>query len=353
MDSGQIAVIGAETALGREILDVLSNRGVPRGQIQALADSSALGDTVPYGGSDITLRAYPASEPFEELTILLPHCSVAFFCVPEALATRMVPLALKANCLAIDTSRAYRFDPRARLLVPDHEDESLLLHEGLISVPGSAAMAAGLALEPIHEEAGIGRLRVTSLEAVSGADQEGVLALEREIGDLFNMRECESYTFKRQIAFNIIPQTSTFTKNDRTLDEDDFAREVRLLLEDSSIAVHATCVRVPVFYCHSLSVSLTTKKKLTAKQCRALLASHEDKICVVDNPREEIYPTPLDVGGEQKVFVGRIRDDTTQENTLSLWIVFDNLHGRAYAAVDCALTLIEKGRLGTNPVLLA
>ncbi|MBQ7606683.1 MAG: aspartate-semialdehyde dehydrogenase [Desulfovibrionaceae bacterium] len=348
MDS-HIAVFGAETALGREIVNIAAEKGIDRAHMHALCDDAALGDTVPYGTSDITLRRY---DDTEETRGLLANCHVAFFCLPEASAKRFVPLAIQADCLAIDTSRAYRLDPRARLLGPDRTGEAIILHEGLIALPGSTAMALATALLPLHEEAGITRLLVTSLESVSGAGLVGVQALEKEIGDLFSMGETESYTFKRQIAFNVLPETSNFTTNDATRDEEDLAKEVPLLLEDTKIALHATRVRVPVFYCHSIAVSLTTKKALSAKNCRAILAQHPDTLRVVDNPRENIYPTPLDVGGTDKVHVGRIRQDTTAENTLSLWIVFDNLYGKAYAAVDCALKLIARNRLGTNPTLL-
>lgn len=197
-------------------------------------------------------------------------------------------------------------------------------------------------LKPIYDMAGIKRIVVSTYQAVSGTGQKGIRELEKQVSDIFNMRETSPSVYPCQIAFNILPQIDIFMDNDYTKEEMKMVNETVKILADPNVRVTATCARVPVFYCHAEAVNVETDKKLAAREARAILAQAPG-VRVLDNPREGIYPLPLECSGEDPVFVGRIRDDESIDNGLNLWIVADNVRkGAALNAVQIAEELVRK-----------
>jgi len=199
-----------------------------------------------------------------------------------------------------------------------------------------------VALKPIHDAVGIKRIVVSTYQAVSGTGQKGLEELERQTRDLFNMREPENKVYPYRIAFNVLPHIDVFLENDYTKEEMKMVNETVKIFNDPTVKVTATCVRVPVFYCHAESVNIETHKKMTAKECRILL-SQAPGVRVFDNPREKMYPMPAYCVGDDETYVGRIREDETIENGLNLWIVADNVRkGAALNAVQIAEELLKR-----------
>ncbi|MBQ7456622.1 MAG: aspartate-semialdehyde dehydrogenase [Desulfovibrio sp.] len=323
-----LGVIGATGIVGEELLAILAAHNIPPTAVKAFASQDALGESLPYGDDEIAVSPLDPSV-FQDLDL-------AFFCVPDSVAGECIPIALQSQCVVIDTSRHFRLHPKACLFVPS-QTEALLLHQGLIALPNPLSLALTLALEPLHEECELTRLCVTAFESVSGAGRAGVEELEHQIRDLMNMRDSENTVFPRQIAFNTVPQTAPFAENDYTDDELDCINETRALLNAPDLCGTATSVYVPTFFCHALSVNATFENPITAKECRAIL-SQIPAIHLVDNPMADCYPTMLDCGGEDAVFVGRIRPDTSHKNTLNLWIVLDNVR---YACAKSCVTIYQ------------
>jgi aspartate-semialdehyde dehydrogenase len=202
-----------------------------------------------------------------------------------------------------------------------------------------------LVLAPLHKAAGVTRVVVSTYQAVSGTGHKAVDELETQVRGLFNMREPEAVVYPYRIAFNCLPHIDVFLENGYTKEEMKMVNETVKIMEDASIAVTATCVRVPVFYGHSESVNVESEKKITPAEARALL-SQAPGVRVYDNPSRKMYPMPMDAAGEDEVFVGRIREDESTANGLNLWIVADNIRkGAALNAVQTAELLLERDLL--------
>ena len=329
-----VAVVGATGAVGREMLKTLHDRQFPAAKVKAFASSRSAGSRVPFGDKEIKVEELK-EDSFKGVDL-------ALFSAGGATSLKFAPLAVKAGCVVVDNSAAWRMDPRCPLVVPEVNPDALEEQKGIIANPNCSTIQMVVALKPIYDAAGIERVVVSTYQAVSGAGQKGVAELERETRDLFNMRETEGEVFPARIAFNLIPHIDVFLDNDYTKEEMKMVNETVKIMEDPSIKVTATCVRVPVFYCHGEAVNVETKKKMTPKEARLLL-SQAPGVRVFDNPRELLYPMQADVIGEDDVFVGRIREDESVEKGLNMWIVADNVRkGAALNAVQIAEELVRR-----------
>ena len=330
----RVAVVGATGVVGRAILERLHDRSFPARVVRAFASKASLGETVPFGEDEVDV------EQLEQ--IRFEDFDLAFFCAGSTVTKTYAPGAVRMGCVVIDTSEAYRLDERVPLIIPEVNGEALVLHQGIIASPNSITVALLLVLAPLLEVCELRRVVVTALLSASGAGKKGVRELEKQIGDLLNMRDIEVAAFPHQLAFNLLPQTDMFEDNEYTRDEMTLLHETRKILPDADFRLTATCVRIPVFFSHALVVNLETEKPLQAKDARALLVQAMG-VQVCDNPGERIYPTVVDCGGEDAVFVGRIREDTSCNNGLNLWIVVDNLRkGSALNAVQIAEELLQR-----------
>jgi len=213
---------------------------------------------------------------------------------------------------------------------------------GIIANPNCSTMQMLVALAPIHRAVGIERINVATYQSVSGAGQSGIVELGRQTAAMLNFQPMEAKKFQTQIAFNLIPQIDVFTDNGYTKEEMKMVWETQKILEDASIRVNPTAVRVPVFYGHSEAVHLETREKLSAEATRALLAAAPG-VVVVDEHKAGGYPTPVThAAGKDPVFVGRIREDISHPRGLDLWIVSDNIRkGAALNAVQIAELLVK------------
>jgi len=328
-----VAVAGATGAVGREMLKILEERSFPAAEVRALASSRSAGQKLPYGGGEITVREL-ADDSFEDVDL-------ALFSAGGATSKEYAPKAVQSNCVVVDNSSAWRMDPEVPLVVPEVNAQDLKGHKGIIANPNCSTIQMVLVLKPIHDEATIRRVVVSTYQAVSGSGQKAVQELESQVRALFNMQEPECSVYPYQIAFNCLPHIDAFGQNDYTGEEMKMINETVKIMGDDQIRVTATTVRVPVFYGHSESVNVETVRKLKAQEARAILSQFPG-VRVLDNPGETIYPLAIHAAGQDETFVGRIREDESIENGLNMWIVADNIRkGAALNTVQIAETLLE------------
>lgn len=329
-----VAVVGATGAVGREMLKTLHERNFPAAKVRAFASARTAGDKVPFGEEELLVEELKENS-FEGIDL-------ALFSAGGDTSLKFAPLAAQAGCVVVDNSSAWRMDPRCPLVVPEVNPDALENQKGIIANPNCSTIQMVVALKPIYDAAGISRIVVSTYQAVSGTGQKGIAELERQVSDLFNGRDAESRVYPHRIAFNILPHIDVFLDNDYTKEEMKMVNETIKIMADPDLKITATCARVPVFYGHSEAVNVETKKKLSARDCRALLVGAPG-VQVLDNPAENIYPLASESAGEDAVFVGRIREDESIQNGLNLWIVSDNLRkGAALNAVQIAELLVEK-----------
>lgn len=329
-----VAVVGATGAVGREMLKTLADRKFPAAKVRAFASARSAGNLVPFGDADIVVEELK-EDSFNGIDL-------ALFSAGGATSTKFAPFAVQSGCVVVDNSAAWRMDPRCPLVVPEVNPQALKDHKGIVANPNCSTIQMVVALKPVHDAAGIERIVVSTYQAVSGTGQKGIRELEKQISDILNMRETEISVYPCQIAFNILPQIDIFLDNDYTKEEMKMVNETVKIFNDPAIKVTATCARVPVFYCHAEAVNVQTAKKISARDTRAILATAPG-VRVLDNPKEGIYPLPIECAGEDHVYVGRIRDDESIANGLNMWIVADNVRkGAALNAVQIAEELVKK-----------
>ena len=335
-----IAVAGATGAVGRELLRVLEQRNFPAANVKALASSRSAGVKLPFAGGELTV---------EELTdTSFEGVHLALFSAGGATSEKFAPIAARSGCVVVDNSNAWRMDARCPLVVPEVNREALKNHNGIIANPNCSTIQMLVALYPLHKVAGIKRIIVSTYQAVSGTGQKAIAELEAQVRQMFNLQEPEVNVYPHRIAFNCLPQIDIFLENDYTKEEMKMVRETVKIFADPSVKVSATCVRVPVFYGHSESVNVEFAKPISPKEARAIL-SVAPGVQLLDNPDQKIYPMPIDAAGEDPVFVGPIRADESQANTLNMWVVADNIRkGAALNAVQIAECLLEDGLLGVK-----
>ena len=335
-DRYNIAMVGATGAVGEALLSILEEREFPVGELMPLASERSAGETLGFGGKRVTVREL-ANHDFAGIDI-------AFFSAGGSVSREHAPRAAAAGAVVIDNTSEFRYVDDVPLVVAEVNPHAIAeyTNRNIIANPNCSTMQMLVALAPIHREAGIERINVATYQSVSGAGRSGMEELGRQTADLLNFHEIAPEKFPAQIAFNVIPHIDVFLDNGYTKEEMKMVWETRKILEDDSIQVNPTCVRVPVFYGHSEAVHVETREKIDAATARALL-EQAGGVVVVDERKPGGYPTPVgNAAGKDPVFVGRIRDDISHPNGLDLWIVSDNVRkGAALNAVQIAEILIR------------
>lgn len=329
-----VAVCGATGAVGQEMLSVLEQRDFPYSKVIPLASARSVGKKVECKGEELSVQEL-TKDSFEGVDI-------ALFSAGGAISKEFAPIAAQAGCVVVDNSAAWRMDPECPLVVPEVNPEDLDWHKGIIANPNCSTIQMMVALKPIHDEARIKRVVVSTYQAVSGTGHKAIEELENQVRRLMSGQPVVADVYPHQIAFNCLPHIDVFMDNGYTKEEMKMVNETVKIMGDPNIKVTATCVRVPVFYGHSESVNIETELKLTADDVRALLAKAPG-VTVEDYPEKLIYPMAINASGEDDTFVGRIREDETIENGINMWIVSDNIRkGAALNTIQIAETLIER-----------
>jgi aspartate-semialdehyde dehydrogenase len=261
---------------------------------------------------------------------------IALFSAGAELSREFAPIAVKAGAVVIDNSAAWRMAPEVPLVVPEVNAHDIQRHKGIIANPNCSTIQMVVALKPLHDQARIKRIVVTTFQSVSGTGKEAMDELMAECQDLLSFKEASPKVYPYQIAFNCLPQIDDFLPSGYTKEEMKMVHETRKIMGDQSIHVTATTVRVPVYVGHSEAINIETEQKVSANEARALLSTAPG-VLLYDDPAHKIYPMPLEVAGKDEVYVGRIREDESIANGLNLWVVADNLRkGAALNAVQIA-----------------
>ena len=333
MKKVNIAVLGATGAVGREMLKVLLERKFPIDQIKALASSRSAGMKLPFGDRELIVEE-ATENSFEGMDIVLGAAS-------NALAKHLAPAIVKAGAVFVDNSSAFRMSDDVPLVVPEINPEDVKKHKGIISNPNCSTIITLTAVAALNKLSPIKTMVASTYQAVSGAGANGLKELEQQVTDYAAGEKPVASVFPYQIAFNLIPQIGTDTGNGYTTEEMKMQNEGRKIMHLPELLVTCTCVRVPVLRSHSISVTLRTERKISVEEAREAIAAAPG--CrLVDDLENKVYPMPLDTSDQDIVFVGRIRDDLTDEKGLTLWCCGDQIRkGAATNAIQIAELLLK------------
>ena len=323
------AVVGATGLVGSKMLQVLEERNFPVTELLPVASERSWGKKVQFKGREWTVIS--ADEAISRRPAL------AIFSAGGSVSAELAPRFAAVGTYVVDNSSYWRMDPEIPLVVPEINADALTKDARIIANPNCSTIQMVLPLAPLHRKYGIKRIVVSTYQSVTGAGQKGKeqLLSEREGGS--------GSKFPHRIDLNVIPHIDSFLPDGNTKEEAKMINETRKILADSSIAVSATTVRVPVMGGHSESVNIEFQRPYDLKEVRTILSTTPG-VVVLDDPAHDLYPMPLDAWEKDDVFVGRIRRDSSIENGLNLWCVSDNIRkGAATNAVQIAQALLEKG----------
>ena len=332
----KVAVVGATGNVGRAMLDILAERNFPADEVVALASSRSAGRDVSFGEDDVL--TVQDLETFD-----FSGTDIGLFSPGAKVSAVHAPRAAKQGCVVIDNTSHFRMEPDVPLVVPEVNPEDLDWHtkRNIIANPNCSTIQMVVALKPLHDIAKIKRVVVSTYQSVSGAGKAGMDELFNQTKGVFVNDEKVNEQFTKPIAFNVIPHIDVFMDDGSTKEEWKMAVETRKIL-DGDIAVHANCVRVPVFVGHAEMVNIEFAKPLSDKDARDVLRDAPG-VMVVDQRENDGYITPTESAGDDAVYVSRIRKDPTVKNGLSMWVVSDNLRkGAALNSVQIAEALIRK-----------
>jgi len=334
MQSYKIAVVGAMGAVGSEMLVTLERSGLPIAEVVPLDIKENEGKSVAFRGRSLTVRSAEKGA--------FAGIDIALFSAGEKASELLSPVAVEKGAVVIDNSNAFRMDPAVPLVVPEVNPEAARKHKGIIANPNCSTIQMVVALKPLHDRFRIKRIVVSTYQAVSGSGQPAIADLSQQIKDYVEGKEITPQVYPHQIAFNALPHIDTFLDNGYTKEEMKMFNETRKILGDEDIMICPTCVRIPVFRCHSESINIETKKPLPHPDEIRKLLNEAAGVKVIDDVKNNSYPLPIYCKGTDKVFVGRIRKDFTISNGLNLWVVADNLRkGAALNAVQIAELLVK------------
>jgi aspartate-semialdehyde dehydrogenase len=329
----RVVVAGATGNVGREMLNILAEREFPVDEIVALASRKSLGTEISFG--DKTLKCKDLD------TFDFTGWDIALFAIGSDATKIYAPKAAAAGCIVIDNSSLYRYDPQVPLIVPEVNADAIMgyKNKNIIANPNCSTAQMVVALKPLHDRARIKRVVVSTYQSVSGAGKEGIDELWDQTKAIYNPTDnVPPKKFSKQIAFNVIPHIDVFLDSGETKEEWKMVAETKKIL-DPKIKVTATCVRVPVFVGHSESVNVEFEDYLDWQEATDILREAPG-VLVVDKREAGGYITPIECVGEYATYVSRIRQDSTIENGLSMWVVSDNLRkGAALNAVQIAEVL--------------
>ncbi len=333
-----LAIVGITGAVGQEMLDTVIKRDLPVNRIRFLASERSKGKKVNFKGKEYEVEVL-RPDAFEKDEVLLTSAG-------GSVSQWFAPTAAKMGAIVIDNTSAFRMNPDVPLVVPEINGKEIENHKGIIANPNCSTIQMVLALYPLHIESRIKHIVVATYQSVSGAGMKSILELQRQTEESAksgtHQGDFKPTAFPYQIAFNLIPQIGSFEANGYTQEEMKMVNETRKILGNQNIMVTATTVRVPVFRGHSEVVYVETEKKISADRARELMAKVPNLV-VMDDPANKVYPMPIMCEGKFDTFVGRIREDISNPNALSFWVVSDNLlKGAAFNAVQIAEELIKR-----------
>lgn len=329
MNHPHLAIVGATGAVGVEMLLCLEQRNFPLGKLTLLASARSAGKTVEFRGEKISIQ---------ELTHdSFAGVDIALFSAGGGISKEFAPSAAAAGAVVIDNSSAFRIDPDVPLVVPEINPEAAKNRpRNIIANPNCTTIISLMALKPLHDAFGLRSIIASSYQAVSGSGAQGIIELEEQVGAITRGEAFTPKVYPRQIAFNVIPQVDAFTENGYTKEELKMLHESRKILSLPTLKASCTCVRVPVYRSHSVSITAAFENPVDVASARAAF-DRRPGVKVVDDPANLVFPVPLDTTGKDDCLVGRIRKNLVLDNALDIWVVGDQVRkGAALNAVQIA-----------------
>lgn len=321
-------MVGATGAVGEELLDVMKRRAFPVKNLRLLASARSAGKTLPFNGESIAVEEV-GEDSFAGIDI-------AFFSAGGETSRKFVPLAAAAGAVAIDNSSVFRMDESVPLVIPEINGPDARQHRGIIANPNCTTAVALMALYPLHRAFGARRVFASSYQAVSGSGARAIAELRQQVEETVAGRSATTEVYPHPIAFNVLPHVDSFLENGYTKEEMKMQNEGRRLMHLPGFLASVTCVRVPVYRAHSVAISAEFERDVTIEEAREVLAKAPG-LDLLDEPKHNRYPTPLDAAGKDNCQVGRLRLDCALENGLAFWVSGDQLlKGAALNAVQIA-----------------
>jgi len=329
-----IAIVGATGNVGRKLLEVIEKLNFKFSELYLIASDKSIGKKINFKNKTYSIVGLSDFD--------FSKVEIAFFSAGSAIAEKWAPIAAKKT-IVIDNSKHFRMDKEIPLVVPEVNAETLknYKNKNIIANANCSTIQLVLALKPLHDQFKIKRIIVSTYQSVSGAGNAHINELEEQSKKVLDKKKVSSKNFTKQIAFNVIPHIDSFMEDRYTKEEWKMTVETKKIL-DPNILLSATCVRVPVFVGHAESVNIEFNSKINAEKIRECLKKAPG--CkVVDEIKDGGYITPVESSGDFLTYISRIREDNTQENSINMWIVSDNLlKGAALNAVQIANVLIKK-----------
>lgn len=330
-----VAIVGATGVVGEAFFEVLGQRGFPVEKIYPLASERSIGKKVMFKGKPLAVSRL---DEFD-----FSQCDIAFFSAGGDVSAKFAPIAAEAGCWVIDNTSTFRYEKDIPLVVPEVNPNALWdkRQSRIIANPNCSTIQMVVVLKPILDAVGISRVNVATYQAVSGAGRQAIEELARQTANLLSGEQIDNKIFSKQIAFNCLPHIDTFQENGYTREEMKMVWETQKILDDPSILVNPTAVRVPVFYGHSEALHIETKQPMRVDEVKDLLRKSPG-LSLIET--DEDYPTAITHAASQDaVFVGRIRRDLSYPSGLNMWVVADNVRkGAALNAVQIAELLINR-----------
>ena len=334
----KVAVVGASGAVGQEFLQVLAERNFPMDELVLFGSARSAGTSYDFKGKKLVVKELKHGDDFKDIDIALTSAGAS-------ISKEFAETITKYGAIMIDNSSAFRYDSDVPLVVPEvNPEDSRIRPRNIIANPNCSTIQMVVALKPIDELSKIKRVRVATYQAASGAGAQGIAELENQLVEVAEGKEPTIKKFPYQLVMNIIPHIDVFLDNDYTKEEMKMNWETKKIMHTDA-EVSATCVRIPVARAHSEAIWVETEKPLSVEEVKAAFESF-DGLTVIDNPAEKQYPMPLFVSGKDDVYVGRIRKDITDPNSITFWCVGDQIKkGAALNAVQIAEWLIANGEV--------
>jgi aspartate-semialdehyde dehydrogenase len=334
----KVAVVGASGAVGQEFLQVLAERNFPMDELVLFGSARSAGKVYDFKGKKLVVKELKHGDDFKDIDIALTSAGAG---ISKEFATTIT----KHGAIMIDNSSAFRYDNDVPLVVPEvNPEDSKIRPRNIIANPNCSTIQMVVALKPIDNLSKIKRVRVATYQAASGAGAQGIAELEQQIKDVANGEVVTIKKFPYQLAMNIIPHIDIFLDNDYTKEEMKMNWETKKIMHTDA-EVSATCVRIPVARAHSEAIWVETENPISVEEVKEAFVKAEG-LTVIDVPAEKKYPMPLFVSGKDDVYVGRIRKDITDPNSITFWCVGDQIKkGAALNAVQIAEWLIANGEM--------
>jgi len=332
-----VAILGATGAVGKELLELLAERDFPLKNLKLLASPRSAGSKIVFRGQEITVEAV-SDRAFEGVDILLASAG-------GSTSKEWAPQAVAAGAVVIDNSSAFRLDDSVPLIVPEINLEAAANHQGIIANPNCTTILMGVAIYPLHQVQKIKRIVVSTYQSASGAGARAMAEAKTQAQDILNGQEPQAEVLPYPIAFNLFPHNSPLNEQGYCEEEMKMVNETRKIFDDPTIAVTATCVRVPVLRAHSEAINLEFEQPFAVDRARDLIAAAPG-VKLVEDWQANYFPMPIDATGKDPVLVGRIRQDISCDRNLELWLCGDQIRkGAALNAIQIAELLLQQNLL--------